>query len=84
MSKLSKELRGWDWIYSQMNECPYCGLKPSLNIAAIPFNREVKLWRVACMNICCSNFETFENESWGKAIVEWNKRFPKKENENDR
>lgn len=55
------------WIDDQMNNCPFCGEKPTLGIDALNGK-----YRVACMNCCCGNMKDFESEYWGIAIVKWN------------
>ena len=64
----TSRLQGWDYINSLMDKCPICNGQATLGTDAISGR-----YRVCCMNICCSNMTNFLNDSWGKAIVNWNR-----------
>ena len=61
-------MKGWDWINSQMEKCPLCGCQATLGTDALNGK-----YRVCCMNCCCGNMTNFESDSWGRAIVNWNR-----------
>ena len=64
---MSKELHGWDYICSLMENCPYCKQKPSLGNKPL-----TKKWQIACFNSCCSNMQIFEDDNPFIAILKWN------------
>lgn len=64
---VTSKLQGWDWIKSLMKPCEICGEVPTLGTPV-----KGKKWRVACMNICCSNFREVQNDNPFLAIHEWN------------
>lgn len=69
---MSKELIGWDYIYSLMEECPCCHWKPSLGNEC--FSNK---WQIACFNSSCGNWEAFIDENPFIAILKWNTKMRK-------
>lgn len=67
MESFKNNKNGWDWLYEQIDICPYCGKKPHLGNA--PFSNN---WIISCMNCNCENKIQFQDRFWGKAIVDWN------------
>lgn len=57
-----------DWWHSQMEKCPDCGWYAELGNDALTGK-----YIVFCKNCTCGNHTFFIDESWGKAIVKWNR-----------
>lgn len=70
MTQATSRLQGWDYIKSLMKPCRLCGEVPTLGTPAMGN----KKWQVACMNICCQNFNRYEDDNPYMAINKWNEK----------
>lgn len=49
-----------------LTRCPECGELPIIGIDALSGKP-----RVACMNICCRNMQSFTDDKVGEAMAQW-------------